>query len=426
MVVIGAHRSGTSSLAMALAALGVYFGEEGDLFHGDQFNREGYWEHKRIAKLNRGMLLSLNVAQSDIDRIPDDWLELPTSEGRVEKFCNLIREEFSGRPLWGWKDPESSLLMPFTKEVLSRLSLRGHYVICVRNPLDVAASQRRRSGSEEWQTIGSWLRRTLWSLAGSIGESRTVVLFDDMQSDLREVLKTVTGASAGFRVDDAAWASAIATQDKELVHPSSAKDEIERLPDLVQRTIGLCLAAAHDAPAFRQGAYDDEIRSLESELDAWHLMARRTEPPRGIAFATWQDPGGAASKEVAFEAARRWIPVKIEVDAPPAITVRLGLYQMPASIWIRSAVWRTDNAETPAHLVAGVHGILLEEAGMQRLWPRFGKDQLRAETPAGKGPYTIVLEIMVETNMLITATQWRGVSEQFDETLFRGSPHLRP
>src|SRR5262249_21924854 len=57
--------------------------------------------------------------------------------------AEALVQEFSARAPWGWKDPRTSLTLPFWRGLAPDLKV----IVCVRHPFEVALSLRRRSGA---------------------------------------------------------------------------------------------------------------------------------------------------------------------------------------------------------------------------------------------------------------------------------------
>ena len=62
----------------------------------------------------------------------------------------------SGSALWGWKDPRTTILLPFWQMLIPNL----RFVIGVRNPLEVARSLRKRDGMSIGAGAYLWYRYT--------------------------------------------------------------------------------------------------------------------------------------------------------------------------------------------------------------------------------------------------------------------------
>jgi hypothetical protein len=113
-------------------------------------NRDGYWEDLRFVALNDRILDRLGGAWDLPPRPPvPGWDASPDLELERRDAEALVR----GRPEpWGWKDPRSSLTVPFWKRLLPDLKV----VVCLRNPLEVADSLRARGYTSERFGLALW------------------------------------------------------------------------------------------------------------------------------------------------------------------------------------------------------------------------------------------------------------------------------
>src|SRR5579885_2490187 len=179
VMVLGAFRSGTSSLASVLVQLGVYFGREQDLYGANEFNPGGHFELTDMHDLHARILDSFGIQFYSGRRLPDDWQTWPAAQMMVGGLANLLTKHFAGQKLWGWKEPWGSVLVPLYREALARHPEPIRFAITVRNPLSVLSSMRVRSklpgkkdeGSDpnshadiDIRTMGSWVYFTLATL----------------------------------------------------------------------------------------------------------------------------------------------------------------------------------------------------------------------------------------------------------------------
>lgn len=411
IVVLGMYRGGTSSIAGALAGLGVYFGADEDLFPADTHNEEGYWEHRWVTDLNRRFLMSLNLAAFDVDPVPADWLQRPMSETFLAEMQVRLERYFSGKPLWGWKDPETSILLPFTKTLFERIALRPHYVICVRHPLDVASSQERRSGTPRDHTLGSWLRHTLFALRETIGEARTVVMHDDFLEQPRTALEATVNAVADWSPSEEVWRSAASTVRPDLVHFRRTAKELDGLPVLFQKTYDLCREAASAPDRLQGGALDARIEACHAELVQWMSYLRPNPAPSGLLRLVWEQGTRGLEATLPFAPTRGWQVLRLAVKAAPGVRLAANFYHLPCAIWIRRAAWHVGGREVPARLQAGENGLMSEEAGTPCLWGFPGPAQAILEVPSEKGPFELELEVMFELTPLVTGMAFRRLSQ---------------
>ncbi len=152
IAIVGMHRSGTSMVAKLLQLAGLNLGDEADLMPPAEQNPEGFYEHLQFVRLNDEVL---NVAGAGWDCPPAagfNWDDNALDSFRERARCLALplREQLP----WGWKDPRTSLTLPFWRGALGPLQV----VAVVRNPLEVVISLNRRN---EFSTA---LGLTLWQI----------------------------------------------------------------------------------------------------------------------------------------------------------------------------------------------------------------------------------------------------------------------
>lgn len=136
--ITGMHRSGTSMVANMLHRCGLFLGEEDELMPATTDNARGHWEHKQFVRINEDILHSLGGAwyAPPADSVASSFQRMP----EIRQSASALVDSFSKREPWGWKDPRNCLTLPFWSDLLSDIKV----VICVRNPLEVVESLRRR------------------------------------------------------------------------------------------------------------------------------------------------------------------------------------------------------------------------------------------------------------------------------------------
>jgi len=193
--VLGMSRTGTSLTTRVLGLAGVYLGPEEELLdaglrqlagEGEDVlakarssNPEGHWEHYRLMRLNERILRSLGGSWREPPAMPPGWESAPGLAAEREEARALLFESFAGRELWGWKDPRNSLTLPFWQSLVPAM----RFVICVRNPLDVAASLKRREGMSVAQALALWRVYVAAALVHTAGQPRLLVRYEDFFAD---------------------------------------------------------------------------------------------------------------------------------------------------------------------------------------------------------------------------------------------------
>jgi len=150
--VVGMHRSGTSLVSALLVACGVTMGPREELITAGPDNHAGFWEDPRFKAINEELLTHMGGAW---DRPPVDQVIRPhTLEqmGALRDEARALVATYAGREPWGWKDPRTSLTLRFWLDLLPDLKV----VICIRHPREVAASLRRRNGTDFERSVHLW------------------------------------------------------------------------------------------------------------------------------------------------------------------------------------------------------------------------------------------------------------------------------
>src|SRR3712207_2640746 len=104
-------------------------------------------------KLNEEILSRFGGNWHDPPAFPSGWEHAVEFEDLRYRARVLIEEDFAAAKVWGWKDPRTCLTLPFWRQILPPMQ----YVICLRNPLDVARSLERRNGFSLEKGIYLWL-----------------------------------------------------------------------------------------------------------------------------------------------------------------------------------------------------------------------------------------------------------------------------
>jgi cytochrome c-type biogenesis protein CcmH/NrfG len=146
VVVVGMHRSGTSLCSHILSMLGVDMTDDIDV---QPSNARGQWErlelrdfHDRILELfDRGFYRP----NHDLP-LPAAWWAEPRVHVVREDIVAFLRRRLPARRLFGFKDPRTARLLPLWHQIFDALQLRPRFVLCLRNPAQVARSLAARDG----------------------------------------------------------------------------------------------------------------------------------------------------------------------------------------------------------------------------------------------------------------------------------------
>ncbi|MDB9313048.1 hypothetical protein PN462_08035 [Spirulina sp. CS-785/01] len=127
------HRSGTSLTASLLQNSGVNLGTNFlEIKHG---NVKGHFENIDFYEFHRNVLFSIGLS-------PDGW----TTENKIivpEQFvadAKALIEKYNVPPIWGWKDPRTTLFLDFWESLIPD----AKFLFIYRSPWEVVDSLYRR------------------------------------------------------------------------------------------------------------------------------------------------------------------------------------------------------------------------------------------------------------------------------------------
>lgn len=214
--VVGFHRSGTSLMASGCDALGYSTGS-GELMAASFDNPKGYYESKRLVKINERV-------QKDLS---SDWDDIFFSYGgRAQELAETYRlriRDFLERefliephPNYILKDPRVMQTYGIWREGIQAMGLdKPEIVFIYRNPLECAESQRSRYqkgyvkdgvpfhyfGKDLRETLLLWYVYSVRFFLTLEGERLTVVRYGDLISKPEPTLRRVADW-AGMEADD--------------------------------------------------------------------------------------------------------------------------------------------------------------------------------------------------------------------------------
>ncbi|HYW75876.1 MAG TPA: hypothetical protein VFA48_04550 [Gammaproteobacteria bacterium] len=176
------HRSGTSALTGVLSKRGVPLGSK--LYEGHAgINDKGYFENARLTDLDDDLLLALGSCWQDFLELPPKWWQQPELDAFRRGMVSALSREFKDCDLWAIKDPRLCRLLPWWQSLLRECGWNAVYALLIRQPLEVAASLKRRDGFSTKRGVLLWVDYTLRSVSGTQGCARTLLTFDELMTD---------------------------------------------------------------------------------------------------------------------------------------------------------------------------------------------------------------------------------------------------
>jgi hypothetical protein len=182
IIVAGMHRSGTSAIARIVNLLGADISK--DLLPPVPGNNDrGFWEPIQIVNIHDRLLRALDSSYDDPFPLPENWMETRAAKQAMLKLAEEIEKDFSERDFFVIKDPRISRLLPLWLKLLDSAAVEPIIVIPVRNPLETAASLKKRDQFSLTKSFLLYLRSNLEVELASRGRQRIFVSYSTIMSD---------------------------------------------------------------------------------------------------------------------------------------------------------------------------------------------------------------------------------------------------
>jgi glycosyltransferase involved in cell wall biosynthesis len=192
VLVLGMHRSGTSSVAGALVSLGGVaplhlLPSHGDKWKGD--NERGFWESSVLVALNDEILAAGGSNWQDWRAFDLGRIDASSVVALRARAKTALASEFGDDDLPIIKDPRMCRLMRFWAPVFEEAECSVRAVLPLRSPLEVAWSLNRRDGVSLSCGCLLWLRHVLDAEAETRGRARAVLDWQSFLHDRRSSLE---------------------------------------------------------------------------------------------------------------------------------------------------------------------------------------------------------------------------------------------
>lgn len=181
----GMGRCGTSLTTRLVGLLGVDLGPDSGMMPAvEQDNARGYWEQTAIYEINEGLLQAFGGSWADPPELSEGWEHTPAVEDMRERTMRTLAALFPDHAArrWAFKDPRAALTLPFWKSVVGEMD----YIVCVRNPAEVAMSLGARRGTDHVSfevSLALWARYVSAALANTEDGRRLIVHYDNYFND---------------------------------------------------------------------------------------------------------------------------------------------------------------------------------------------------------------------------------------------------
>jgi hypothetical protein len=250
VVVLGMHRSGTSSAAGALVRLGAAAPQH--LIASNADNERGYWESPVILKLNDAILTAGGSDWKDWRKFDLNKIDALKANAFRARAKEALAEEFGDVGFAVIKDPRMCRLMPFWGPVFADAKWSVRALLPIRSPLEVGQSLYCRDGLSPAYGCLLWLRHVLDAEVETRGMARAVLDWPQFLGDRRIALTRVSeqwGLMWPYLYEDA-LAEVDEFVSADLRHQRASEADLQTHPainDLVRRTYAAMIDLVQDS-----------------------------------------------------------------------------------------------------------------------------------------------------------------------------------
>lgn len=207
VVVLGMHRSGTSSVAGVLSLLGA--ASPKTLMPAADDNPKGFWESQVLMEFHDELLRAGDSNWRDWRPFPLSAV-LATNPGLFDQARIKLDDEFGDQHMIVLKDPRICRFFPLWQKVLDDAGYRIVVVSPLRHPLEVAASLMARNAMSFEEACRLWLRHVLDAERATRDFADRLFIdwsnfLGDWRADMRR-LQSRTGLPLNFEAEETSHA----------------------------------------------------------------------------------------------------------------------------------------------------------------------------------------------------------------------------
>lgn len=188
-IVLGMHRSGTSTLARIAGYLGCFSGAPEDHLQPNQWNAAGYLEHKKLVQISGKLLHDQGCTWSDVLNFDPDITDAALVRNAQRKYQHLMLQlsEQSGSSWLCGKDPRLCLTLAIVDPN------PGAVLFIYRHPLAVAKSLDARDGLGMGVSMALWEFYTLSAcrIVQSLGDRALSVSYQQLSSNPKQSIAKI-------------------------------------------------------------------------------------------------------------------------------------------------------------------------------------------------------------------------------------------
>ncbi|HPI90080.1 MAG TPA: hypothetical protein PK859_12320 [Spirochaetota bacterium] len=247
LMILGMHRSGTSAIAGVFDSLGVSMGKT--LMESNDNNPKGYYENLLVQILNESKLLPhLHLTWDSTFPLITGWENDHELHDFYREAEKIIQNEYGENELFGIKDPRICRLFPFWAKVLDHLEIETYVIIPIRNPLEVAASLKKRNNYSMEKSILLWVIHLLEAENNTRQYKRIFVSYSNFINNTEKVIRSIDNY-LGLELTESYISKKNEIENfinEELKHYHIENTRIQKIPEYINSIISITNYISND------------------------------------------------------------------------------------------------------------------------------------------------------------------------------------
>ena len=298
LIVLGMHRSGTSAITRALAALGAHVGTAEELTSPNAENPHGFFERRDARQICNELLRRSGSDWWKVSYFDADIAASSSMQGQRAQISDLITE-MDKHGTWAIKEPRLCFLLPIFRQFLRDPAI----VLIVRNPLEVARSLRRRHGFSTQVGLALWEAYNIAALKNSVRFPRVVIVYHELVSNPTGTIRRLCKELLALGVEGLHAGGAEEAVDATLYRERTGDAELLDFTTEAQKKLWAALAnGGLESPPTKLSP--SALLALR-EFEADETARQAAELEKGQAFAEKLAARDAASKGLSARVAKQ-------------------------------------------------------------------------------------------------------------------------
>ncbi len=274
VMVIGPGRSGTSTMAGALAASGFHVPHP---IKPNDRNPRGFFEPRWVVDFHKRILRAARVATLDSDPKAYDVVARRTAKPKVrDELREWLAARFESHDRLVIKDPRLVWFRDVWADAAEQVGVEPRFVIMLRHPSEVSASRAAYYSARDVSAVTGWINVALLSAELTASAPRCVVPYADLLADWRGPFTRLRD-DLGLPLDPGPEARPHPVDDfidptlRRMTPGWSEVGAPYHLTDLAERVHGTLAAVAAEGASEER---DAQLHALREEYDGFYQSAR--------------------------------------------------------------------------------------------------------------------------------------------------------